>query len=193
MLPQQPLFNPTFLNLEYLFYQVLRFFRSVFDFFANLDFSQFVSLLKILLTLAAILFITVIIYVYIRINELKQKEKEKLHTFIAPASPPKRNDRWEKILLDLQSANPSDWRLAIIEADSILDDMVKSMGYDGADMGERMKKIEPADFNTLDLAWEAHKVRNRIAHDGSAYPINHDEAKRIIGLYEKVFREFEYI
>jgi len=195
MTPQQPIFDPTYLNLEYFFYKILELLRAIYHFFVTTDlFSKIFSLLNVLLSLSAILFISVIIYSTIRIRELRQKELADLKKFIVrePASSGK-NEKWEKIQQDILSANPSDWRLAIIEADTILDEMVQVMGYKGADMGERLKSVEPSDFETLDDAWEAHKVRNRIAHDGSAYPLTHDEAKRIIGLYERVFREFKFI
>ena len=195
MTPPQPPFNPTFLNLEYFFSKIFEFFRAIYDFFMTTDlFAKLFTLLNILLTLAAILFIAVIIYSIIRIRELRQKELDDLKKFIVrePTSAGK-NEKWEKIQNDILSNNPSDWRLAIIEADTVLDEMVKTMGYKGADLGERLKSIEPSDFDTLNDAWEAHKVRNRIAHDGSAYPLTHDEAKRIIGLYERVFREFKFI
>ena len=195
MLPQEPLFNPTFLNLEYFFYKILELFRIIYNFFSTTNlFANLFSLLKTFLSLAAILFIAVIIYTIIRSRELRQEELEKLKKFIVrePSSPVK-NERWEKIQKDILSTNQSDWRLAIVEADTILDEMTRAMGYKGVDLGERLKSIESSDFETLNDAWEAHKVRNRIAHDGSAYPLTHDEAKRIIGLYEKVFREFKYI
>src|SRR3990172_4526033 len=195
MTPTQPPFEPTFLNLEYLFYKIYDFFRSIYEFFANAGFfSKFYYWLVVLLSLAAILFIVIIIYTLIRIHELKKHEKEHLKKLLVrePSSTGK-NEKWEKIKQDIHSQNPSDWRLAIIEADTMLDEMVQSMGYKGADLGERMKSIEPSDFETLNDAWEAHKVRNRIAHDGRAYPLTHDEAKRIIGLFEKVFREFKFI
>jgi hypothetical protein len=103
-----------------------------------------------------------------------------------------RNERWEKLLKYLESENPSEWKLAIIEADNLLDEMVAKMGYGGENLGERLKVIEPSDFLTLQDAWEAHKVRNRIAHE-SSYQLTKREAKKVIGLYEKVFREFHFI
>ena len=101
--------------------------------------------------------------------------------------------RWQFIQDKLNSQNESDWRMAIIEADTILEEIVGTMRLPGMSLGERMKAIEKSDFNTLDEAWDAHKSRNRIAHDGSSTPLLEREARRIIGLYEKVFREFEYI
>ena len=101
--------------------------------------------------------------------------------------------RWKKVLEHLESKNPNDWKIAIIEADTILDEIVERMGYHGETLGERLKKIEKSDFNTLDNAWEAHKVRNAIAHEGSAFQLNEREARRVIALFQSVFEEFKYI
>src|SRR3989344_3650101 len=40
---------------------------------------------------------------------------------------------------------------------------------------------------------QAHAVRNKIAHEGAAFMLPEREAKRVVGLYEAVFREFKYI
>ncbi len=103
------------------------------------------------------------------------------------------NKRWQRVIEHAGSENPNDWKIAIIEADSILDEMIKGMGYHGDSMGERMKAIEVSDFNTLNNAWEAHKVRNTIAHEGSNFQLNEREARRVIALYKSVFEEFKYI
>ena len=71
--------------------------------------------------------------------------------------------------------------------------MLDKMGYHGATMGDKLKSIEPSDFDTLQEAWEAHKIRNAIAHEGSDYTINKPEAERVVKLFQKVFEEFKYI
>lgn len=111
----------------------------------------------------------------------------------AHASDPHENKRWKQIVAHIASEEESDWRLAILEADIILDEMLESMGYHGDSVSERLKKVEPSDFTTLDNAWEAHKIRNKIAHEGVMYPLNHREAKRVIALYESVFKEFRFV
>ena len=103
------------------------------------------------------------------------------------------NPRWLQVQDHINSQNPAEWRLAIIEADSILEDMTLKMGIPGETLGERLKNTEPSDFLTLQNAWEAHKVRNRIAHEGSAYNLQYKDARNTIDNYEQVFREFEYI
>ena len=118
-------------------------------------------------------------------------EQYSSESIIAPLR--KMNDRWQKVQQHIESQNPSDWRSAILESDIILDEMLQKMGYKGAGVGEMLKMVEKSDFLTLDAAWEAHKVRNNIAHQGSDFVMSHPEAKRIISLYRQVFEEFFYI
>jgi hypothetical protein len=102
------------------------------------------------------------------------------------------NEQWSKVLNLINSTNEADWIKAIIEADKMLEDVVGTMKVDGNTLGERMKNIEAADFPVLQDAWDAHKVRNRIAHE-PGYQLTDREAQRVIGLYGKVFRSVKYI
>ena len=101
--------------------------------------------------------------------------------------------RWRSVLEHVASESPNDWRQAILEADVMLDDAISSRGYTGDGLGEKMKQVHRSDINSIDDSWEAHKLRNRVAHEGSSYDLTQREAKRGISLYEKVFRELGYI
>lgn len=106
---------------------------------------------------------------------------------------PPANKDWERVQRLFTSDNPSDWKIAILEADIMLEDLVRvKMGYRGETLGECLKQIEVSDFTTLQEAWEAHNFRNRIAHESDA-GISRRDVNRAIGLFEKVFREFSYI
>lgn len=112
----------------------------------------------------------------------------------APTSaPPRENERWAHVRALLSSAATSDWRQAIIEADIMLEEMLRAIGYDGVSIGDMLKNVDPADFLTLDKAWEAHKIRNQIAHRGMDFRVDRTDAERVIKLYESVFREFNYL
>ena len=94
----------------------------------------------------------------------------------------------------LESTNPSDWRLAILEADIMLEEMVSAMpNLHGENLGERLRAVEASDFTTIDKAWEAHKVRNQIAHQGADFLLSEREARRVLMLYRDVFNEFRFI
>lgn len=195
MLPTKPLFDPAYLNFEYFFYKIFQFFHAIYQFIVTNDiFNQAYSWAKIIFSLIAIFFIIVIIYSIMMGREVHHKEKHDLKKFIV-REPSKKvdNEKWLKVMEHINSTNSSDWRVAIIEADTILDEMIIKMGYIGDNLGDRLKKVEPSDFETLNDAWEAHKVRNSIAHEGSNFVLSHDQAKKVIGKYERVFREFKYI
>ncbi len=101
--------------------------------------------------------------------------------------------KWQKIVKLSESENTSDWRLAIIEADIMLDELLEKLKLPGDTMGEKLKVVEKSDFTTIESAWEAHKARNMIAHEGSDFLISQREVRRIISLYEAVFKEFRLI
>lgn len=101
--------------------------------------------------------------------------------------------RWEMVQTRLNSFSEGDWRLAIIEADIILNDMLAKMGYEGDSVAERLKRADKSSFDTIDLAWEAHKFRNRVAHEGASFHMTHEEAKHIIARFKQVFDEFYFV
>ncbi len=120
----------------------------------------------------------------------KDPEEEKVEDYTPP---PIVNERWESVVKHINSENPNDWKLAILECDIMLGDLLEKIGYHQDSIGEKLKAVEPSDFTNIESAWEAHKIRNAIAHEGTEFAINNREAKRVIGLYEVVFREFEFI
>lgn len=101
--------------------------------------------------------------------------------------------KWRLVMEHMESQNPNDWRQAVMEADIMLSDLLTRLGYRGEGIGEQLKRVEKGDFATLNDAWEAHKVRNRLAHDGTAYAFSKHDALSVINMYKRVFEEFMYI
>ena len=90
----------------------------------------------------------------------------------------------------IESDSPNDWKLAIIEADIILDQTLKDRGYAGNSLGERLRSITPNQLASIDDAWDAHRVRNKIAHEGADFVLTKRIAEDTIARYMSVFREF---
>ncbi|MBI5126154.1 MAG: hypothetical protein HZA80_00075 [Candidatus Taylorbacteria bacterium] len=158
------------------------------------------SYLTIIAIPVSLLLIIGIVLSVERLKRIRKREeliydtpKEVVAHDVVTQADPALGDRWRKILEHLETENQNDWRQAVIEADIILDEILTKQGYKGESIGEKLKRVEKADFATLDSAWEAHLVRNRIAHDGASYELNKYEARRIINLYKQVFSEFYYI
>jgi len=72
-----------------------------------------------------------------------------------------------------------------------IDDILKNKGYPGSSLGERLKSIPSTQLHSLNDAWEAHKIRNRIAHDGSDFILTKHIAEETISRYRRVFSEFD--
>ncbi len=145
----------------------------------------------------AIIAFSMLVFVYIlyfnsKISPILRNQRELLYP-VDMVSMEKVNPKWEKIINHLESQNENDWRIAIIEADIMLGELLDKLSLPGDTIGDKLKAVEKSDFATLDDAWEAHKIRNRISHDGQTFMINQRDARVVIGLYEKVFKEFEII
>lgn len=186
-----------FLNLEY-------FFRILYEGFRNgsgsaTGFAGIINLLSdlwLLVTVLAYLFslaaIGVFVYATMRIYQIRQEEEEKYSTISQHELHEQlESSRWAYIQQLIESGQEPNWRQAIIEADIILDQLLTRLGYIGDSVGEKLKAVNPNQFQTLQNAWEAHKVRNEIAHQGSAFQLSEHLAYRTIKQYEAVFREHE--
>jgi len=103
------------------------------------------------------------------------------------------NPKWTLVLEHINSDDPNKWKLAIIEADIMLAELLEGLNLPGESIGEKLKAVEASDFETIEQAWEAHKIRNAIAHEGSDFLLTEREVKRVVNLYKAVFSEFELI
>jgi hypothetical protein len=113
----------------------------------------------------------------------------------APAPPPSPADfedhpRFAIVQGYMSSNSEALWRIGILEADNMLAEVLRNKGYAGETVSDMLKE---ASFKTVQLAWDAHGIRNRIAHEGSDFQLTEREAKRAFVLYESVFRELKAI
>jgi hypothetical protein len=183
---------PPFLNLEYFFNLIFRFLQGVFGFENWRSFIFGWQVFAVTISLLSIIGIADLIR---RIVNLRRAEaahsRARLETVLAADKGPAPDPRWQEILASLESTEPAVWRHAIMEADKILEEIVARLPVVGNTLGERLKNVEPGDFLTINEAWEAHKVRNRIAHE-AGFQLSEREAKLAIERYRKVFDEFSY-
>lgn len=189
---QYSIFPPFPFNLDPLFNSIthpILFWHSVLASPAFMAFQAFLFLLSVIFFVGIVSLVGKINTVNRRVNAAKKNAGIRFANGISAM----KSKRFEVVEKHMMSDNPAEWRLAIIEADMLLEEMVKKMGYEGTTLGEMLKNIESSDFTTLNDAWGAHKIRNQIAHQGSSFLLTKREAKKVIQMYEKVFREFDVI
>jgi hypothetical protein len=184
-----------FLNLEYLFLIIYEWLKD--PAVPEGDIRLFLETVSPYATALVLLFAVGTVYSMIRLRQIRGEEKDYYDSHAEGASTTSgvalRNEKWERVERHMKSTNPNDWRLAILEADIMLDEMLSVLQYSGETMADKLKSVERSDFLTIDKAWEAHKVRNVIAHEGADFLLSDREAKRVIDLYREVFEEFHFV
>ncbi len=167
-------------------------FENIISFLGNLW-----TIYSVIAFILSALFIYGIIYSYIRVGQLSAEQEEKLREaermWKELNSGHIENERWQSVQNHIRSENPNDWKLAIIEADVLLERMLEQAGYAGTTIGDKLRSASTRSFATLEDAWQAHRVRNQIAHGGADFVLTQKVARETIVLYERVFREFSFI
>jgi hypothetical protein len=179
--------------------------RYLYEHILGLDWDALVSLVSqiwniysIIAILLSLLFFIGFIYAKIRQNEMHHILHEQIHEEEHKwaeryESHGHSGGRWTEIQKHLHDDNPNSWKIAIIEADIYLEEILNEAGYPGATLGEKLKSANTASFTTIQDAWEAHKVRNEVAHIGGDFILTKKVAQETLLQYERVFREFGVI
>ena len=189
-----------YLNLEYILlraYDLIAHFRFVVD-GSPTWFPAFITYVVVIGMATAFLMLVFAVYAQIRLLQVEHagfhalEEKAREHHDEEIESTGK-NERWEHIVALASSANQSDWRRAILEADIMLGDVLMQAGYVGTSVGEQLKITNPLQVTTVRLAWDAHMLRNKIAHSGESLQLEARDVQTAINNYKRVFEEFAAI
>ncbi|RJO60098.1 hypothetical protein C4544_07080 [candidate division WS5 bacterium] len=98
--------------------------------------------------------------------------------------------KWREIETLMQQQKPSSYKVAVMDADKLVDYVLKAkVGTDG-NMGERLKKAQKlfSSYSDYQNLWEAHKMRNRIAHEAD-HEVHFAEAKKNISYFKKALKD----
>ena len=89
--------------------------------------------------------------------------------------------RWAEI--ESMSSQPGEMglKMAVMEADKLLDNALKTLAMPGNTLGERLK-FAGYKWPDLKKVWWAHRVRNQLAHEAS-YHLDSGIARRAIRSY----------
>ena len=185
-------------NVEYFFrllYEWIYGPHAVFNYAALQAFFAHIWLWIIVIGyILSVVGLFVIVYATVKLFELRKREEVYYNTLVhSPEAEGGVNPRWQHIESLADGAGASQWREAIIEADIMLDDALSRNGYVGDGVGEKLKAVDSESLSTLNDAWEAHNVRNQIAHEGSSFNLSEELAHRTIARYAAVFRELKAI
>ncbi len=93
--------------------------------------------------------------------------------------------RWGKIKAKLKTGSEDQYKLAIIEVDKLVDNLIFRMGYkDGKNFGERLENVPPGQIEDISDIKEAHAIRNRVILEED-FKVDRKLAAKTLALFEK--------
>jgi len=93
--------------------------------------------------------------------------------------------RWTQIL-ETSGQGMMGAKLAIMEADTLLDSALKSMSMPGTTLGERLK-VACYKYPKLKDVWWAHKLRNQLVHEAS-FQTGPRQVRQALDEYERALK-----
>lgn len=96
---------------------------------------------------------------------------------------------WSQIVRRVKTNEMSNWKMAILEADKLLDDILKASGYRADTHDERIKQVMPEALSNIEQVREAHRVRNRVTQEPD-FTITKEEAIATLKIYKAAFQEY---
>lgn len=95
-------------------------------------------------------------------------------------------EQWRRIEELLNLGKEMNYKLAVIEADKLLDEALKKMYFPGTTMAERLK-LATYKFPKLGQVRWAHAVRNQVVHD-AYYSLKYNETRKVLELFKQALK-----
>jgi len=142
--------------------------------------------------LSAILFWLVIFYI-IKLNIIDEKIAAIELKYFGLRDFGKRYSvkAWKTIIKRFQTRDETQIKIALAEADKILDEVLKAGAYSGDNIEERLAQVTPEKLSNSQELLEAHKIAVQSGEED--FKINPQEAYGVLKIYERSFREFGLI
>jgi hypothetical protein len=99
---------------------------------------------------------------------------------------------WEQIKKRIISPAQQDWKLAILEADKILNEILKMAGYLGTDLGKKLEILTAENLSNLDEIKKAHSLADKIMKD-PGMELKKEDAIIVLKSFKKAFIELNLL
>lgn len=165
--------------------------EGVFGYFSNVQWGMLYTTIKYLVIFLDVILLIAIVFVCMKTIEFRPKlvvefgkepkRGKKLDTAVLRV-------RWENVLKKADSKPPESYVLAIIEADKLVDSILKQLNLPGEHMADRLERLSSNDLKSLDRLWRAHRIRNELVH-APEYNISEFDAKEVLTTYKDFLEE----
>ena len=168
--------------------------ESIYNFLGIKDFIYFISSpnlqdmlfpVKLVFVFFTIFFLSAIIYFMMNSSYLKYQFFEDVTEFVSYQAYGLREiaNRWKKIKKRVESGAESEYKLALIEADDFLSEMLEERGFTGKTFEELVSNAGKIVLPNSNEILSAHEIRNTVVYDPE-YKIDLDQVRKILAIYE---------
>ena len=158
----------------------------VMNFLSNVYHSQAISLIKFLMGIYLIVIVVDIILLAIA-RGIGANVRYLFYGGDIPAElaskKKKTREKWNALRKILESGKESEWKIMIIQADEMIFQLIRKLGYKGNNMGEVLENVQPGHIDGIEKVKEAHEIRNRIVHE-EGLKLELEEAREIMNKFE---------
>ena len=95
--------------------------------------------------------------------------------------------KWLAIEQSIVRDNEASFHMAVLNADKLVDQALRDRGVKGQTMGDRMKFAKEK-WSNRNAIWEAHKLRNQIAHEPDVR-VSYDQTKRALAGFKQGLKD----
>ena len=158
--------------------------NNIIQFILNPEISGWLALIKVLFLFIDLFMISFIVYALFKtswLNKLLLYDVQEFLTY-KHFGLSKTKKKWEEIEKYFKKGTEPEMKLAIVEADSLLDNILRVMSYGGKDLTSRLEGINTNILENLDDVKKYHKIYSNIVHDPT-YRLDFKMAENALKVY----------
>ncbi|MDE2020153.1 MAG: hypothetical protein KGJ13_07450 [Patescibacteria group bacterium] len=152
------------------------------------DYFSALGTLQVISVIITIFLVVAIIYIIAKTGWLRSRvEKYRTVVLKTDLSQKRAKEGWELVQKHFFAGDDNDLKIAVIQADTILEEALRHAGTRGTNLGDRLKNLKRGQMPNLEDVWQAHKLRNQIAHE-PVLKVKRDTAERALDAYREALK-----
>jgi hypothetical protein len=100
--------------------------------------------------------------------------------------------RWNKVNKQIEKEDSASYAIAVLECSQMLNEVLKAIGYEGDNLGERLNNISSAQIEDIEKLKVVNEVKNKLVQD-PGFKISQREAEVIRDTVGRVLDNYEMI
>lgn len=168
--------------------------NEIISFLLYPEFSGWLLVLKYTFLGFGFFFLGYVIWALLKTSWLEEIFLRDFREFISfrPYYTAKFLPKWKKIEKRLESGIEADFKLAVLEADELLSNGLKTLGYGGGSVDEILEKITTETISNLEDLKKVRQLKRDIVEDPTM-KLTIEETKKILEVYQKSLKDLQIL